>query len=77
MREPVYDPLNDEQPNIRDEFAIREQTLPMCVMNTTLHLAAYLGIKPDQFKPEIHLPMAIAKWRYACADAMLKARARE
>ena len=68
-----YDPESDFSPNMRDVFALRENILP-AQFNDRSFLCQYVGVEPKEFKLEVHLPLAIAKWRYQMADAMIAAR---
>ncbi len=64
-----WSPLDDMRPNMRDIFAMNESTTPNIDVSTA---EKYIGLKPGEFDMLKHWPIVKAKWRYECADAMLK-----
>ena len=73
--QPSYNPSHDFAPDGRDIFAMNEHTSP--VFETDAEMAKFLGVEVKdvvQFGRRAWMPGALAKWRYQCADAMVKAR---
>ena len=65
-----WSPLNDLHPNLRDILAMAERTSPTMSIE---EVCDYLDLKPgEKYEPLKHYPLVMAKWRYECADAMLK-----
>ena len=62
------DPLSDA----RRLMALAETSEPPFAWNDAKNAAAYLGIPTISYTPRRDWPCVLAKWRFACADAMLK-----
>lgn len=69
----AYDPYFDGFPHALDLLAMNEGTLPTIAMNTPGQAEAFLGIEHGTYRPDVHFPALLAKWRYACAIEMVKA----
>jgi hypothetical protein len=67
-----YDPELDTNPNMRDQLAMNEHSIP--IFDSQADLANFLGIPMNKLNKKKDGPYIMAKWRYACADAMLWAR---
>jgi len=63
--------------SLRDYFAIHADQMDLSVPVTVDECAKLLGIKPEEYRNELHYPEVAARCRYAFADAMLKERSRE
>ena len=59
---------------LRDFFARNEESLPFDPIHDAEAIGTFIGINPKEYDPAKHWPRVLAKWRYLCADAMLRER---
>jgi hypothetical protein len=73
MREIAYNPDYDFALNSRDELAV-SAPIPSFIFSEPALLKLSGCKNHDEFDVSVHLPMALARWRYLYADAAMRVR---
>ncbi len=66
-----WDPAADGFPKPVDIFAMNEHSTPSMPAE---EIMKFIGLPSTAFEPTVHIPVFLARWRYAVAREMMKAR---